>query len=45
MKHLEIIRSPVEFNTDNIELKGSPVVFLNRTLAEIIDIFSGSGGC
>ena len=39
MKHLEIIRSPVEFNTDNIELKGSPVVFLNRTLAEIIDIF------
>ena len=39
MTHLNIVKSPVEFDLDNLGLKGSPVVFLKRTLAELADIF------
>ena len=44
MNPLEIVKSPVEIDPDNFELKGSPVVFLNRTLGELADIFLDKNG-
>lgn len=39
MSPLKIGKSPVEFDTANLGLKGTPVVFLSRTIGEITDIF------
>jgi glucose-6-phosphate isomerase, archaeal len=39
MTHLNIVKSPVEFDPANFSLKGAPVVFLQRTLADLTDIF------
>ena len=39
MKHLEILRSPVEFGVTNLKLVGSPVNFQQRRLDEITSIF------